>query len=253
MGAGVRLRAGAWIRFLVLSPGLAPVCRGQPGRFPPGLQCWSRAWDRLSWSRWSVPVLGWLFRRIPERIGTILLSALVAHSAWHWMTERGSVLRQYRFEWPALDVALAADVMRALMLVLIVAGAAWLMLSLARRLAQSPAPEDPAAQRLLMAVLCALALPTVAAARQGVTDSTRSTWSGVYTEDQATRGKDLYAMHCSSSCHSAATHTGAEFTAKWEGRHSGSSSVSFANRCPRANRGASAPVNTSQFSPTSSK
>ena len=40
-------------------------------------------------------------------------------------------------------------------------------------------------------------------------------------------------------CHSAATHTGAEFTAKWEGRHSGSSSVSFANRCPRANRGLS--------------
>lgn len=164
----------------------------------------------------AVPVLGWLFRRIPERIGTVLLSALVAHSAWHWMTERGSTLRQYRFEWPVLDVAFVADAMRALMLVLIVAGAAWLMLSLARRLAQSPAREDPSAQRLLMVVLCALALPTGAAA-QSVTDSTRSTWSGVYTADQATRGKDLYAMHC-VSCHTAVSHTGPEFAAKWEGR-----------------------------------
>ena len=84
----------------------------------------------------AVPVLGWLFRRIPERIGTILLSALVAHSAWHWMTERGSVLGStVRMAGPRRGAG--DDVMRALMLVLIVAGAAWLMLSLARRLAQS--------------------------------------------------------------------------------------------------------------------
>lgn len=165
----------------------------------------------------AVPVLAWLFRRIPERIGTILLSALVAHSAWHWMTERGSTLRQYRFEWPVLDVAFVADAIRALMLVLIVAGAAWLMLGLARRLAQSSAREDPSAQRLLLAVLCVLALPTVAAARQGVPDSTRSTRSGVYTAEQAVQGKQLYAMHC-VSCHTALSHTGPEFAAKWEGR-----------------------------------
>ncbi len=94
----------------------------------------------------AVPVLGWLFRRVPQRIGTILLSAVVAHSAWHWMTERGSTLRQYQFEWPALDVALLADAMRALMLVLIVAGAAWLMFGLARRLAQSAGRGEPAVE-----------------------------------------------------------------------------------------------------------
>ena len=49
-----------------------------------------------------------LFRYVvAERIGTILLSALVAHTAWHWMLERGAALREYQFEWPAFDVALA--------------------------------------------------------------------------------------------------------------------------------------------------
>ena len=71
----------------------------------------------------AVPVLGWLFRRVPERIGIILLSALVAHSAWHWMTERASVLRQYRVGWPEFDAVSLAGALRALMLVLIVAAA----------------------------------------------------------------------------------------------------------------------------------
>ncbi|MDQ5840132.1 MAG: HupE/UreJ family protein, partial [Chloroflexota bacterium] len=165
----------------------------------------------------AVPVLGWLFRRVPERIGIVLLSAVVAHSAWHWMSARGSTLRQYQFEWPALDAVFLAGAMRALMLVLIVAGAAWLMFGLARRLAQSARRGDPVAHRLLLTVSCALAVPTVAAARQGVPDSTRSTRSGVYTADQAVKGKELYAMHC-VSCHTAITHTGPEFAAKWQGR-----------------------------------
>ncbi len=71
--------------------------------------------------------------------------------------------------------------------------------------------------RLLVTVSCALAVPAFAAAQQGVPDSTRSTRSGVYTADQAVKGKDLYAMHC-VSCHSAISHSGPEFTAKWEGR-----------------------------------
>ena len=78
----------------------------------------------------AVPVLAWLFQRVVrERIGTILLSALVAHSAWHWMTERWSVLRQYQFQWPAFDA------LRTLVLVAIVVGAGRLMHGLARRLA----------------------------------------------------------------------------------------------------------------------
>jgi hypothetical protein len=47
-----------------------------------------------------IPALGLLFRYVvAERLGTIILSAIVAHTAWHWMTERFGALRQYRFEW----------------------------------------------------------------------------------------------------------------------------------------------------------
>ena len=92
----------------------------------------------------AVPVLVWLFRRVPERIGIILLSALVAHTAWHWMTTRAATLRQYRFQWPAFDTAFLAAAMRGLMLLLIVAGFGWLMLGLSRRLAP-PRPGDQSA------------------------------------------------------------------------------------------------------------
>ncbi len=95
----------------------------------------------------TVPLLGWLFTRVVrERVGIILLSALVAHTAWHWMLDRGAILRQYRFEWPALDAVSLAGALRGLMLLLIIAGAGWLMLGLVRRLAQPGGPREPAAQ-----------------------------------------------------------------------------------------------------------
>ena len=38
-----------------------------------------------------VPALQLMFRYVvAERMGTIILSAIVAHTAWHWMIERGS-------------------------------------------------------------------------------------------------------------------------------------------------------------------
>jgi len=76
----------------------------------------------------AVPVLEWAFRSVvAERLGTILLSALVAHTAWHWMGERGGQLAEYQFQWPALDVLLLAALMRWLMLLLILAGTVWLL------------------------------------------------------------------------------------------------------------------------------
>ena len=57
-----------------------------------------------------VPALHLSFRYlIAERMGTIILSALVAHTGWHWMTERGSALLAY--EPPALDAALITRVL----------------------------------------------------------------------------------------------------------------------------------------------
>ena len=43
-----------------------------------------------------VPLLALLFRYVvAERMGTIILSALVAHTGWHWMLERLEVLRKF--------------------------------------------------------------------------------------------------------------------------------------------------------------
>jgi HupE/UreJ protein len=72
-----------------------------------------------------IPALGLLFRYVlPERIGIIILSALVAHTAWHWMLERGADLAKFPF--PTIDAAFLAGAMRALMALLILAGLVWL-------------------------------------------------------------------------------------------------------------------------------
>ena len=93
----------------------------------------------------AIPVLEWLFRHVvAERIGTILLSALVAHTAWHWMTERGSQLAQFDFQWPALDLTLLAGLMRWLMLLLILLGVVWLLSGWFGRLARADRGGDPA-------------------------------------------------------------------------------------------------------------
>ena len=43
-----------------------------------------------------VPALALLFRYVvAERMGTIILSALVAHTGWHWMLERFEILRKF--------------------------------------------------------------------------------------------------------------------------------------------------------------
>jgi HupE / UreJ protein len=81
-----------------------------------------------------IPVLEFFFRYvIPERMGTIILSALVAHTGWHWMTERADRLRQFQFQWPALTTGLVASVLRWLMLVVALAGLLWFVSLLRQR------------------------------------------------------------------------------------------------------------------------
>jgi hypothetical protein len=75
-----------------------------------------------------IPALDLLFRYVvPERIGTTVLSALVAHTSWHWMTERWEALRQFRFQWPVMDAAFLAGAMRWMMLLVIAAALYWLV------------------------------------------------------------------------------------------------------------------------------
>ena len=81
-----------------------------------------------------VPVLALLFKTfLAEKVGVILLSVLVAHTAWHWMMERGVVLLQYNLQWPVLDLVFLAGLMRWLMLLLVVAAVAWMMMGVFKR------------------------------------------------------------------------------------------------------------------------
>jgi hypothetical protein len=83
----------------------------------------------------ALPVLAALFRWVvAERVGVIVISAILAHSGWHWMTGRFAVLREYRFVRPALDATLVAGLLRGLMLLLIVIGAVWALSGILPRL-----------------------------------------------------------------------------------------------------------------------
>ena len=95
----------------------------------------------------TIPALAFLFGHVvQERMGTIILSAIVAHTAWHWMLERGATLGGYQFRWPALDVAFALSAIRAAMVGLIAAVALWLLHELRARLAPVVAERDVGAE-----------------------------------------------------------------------------------------------------------
>jgi hypothetical protein len=86
----------------------------------------------------AVPLVNLAFKRVvAERLGIVILSAFVAHTAWHWMVDRGVTLREYSFTWPTLDLAFAASAMRAAIVLLIIGTAAWGMAELYRKLAEN--------------------------------------------------------------------------------------------------------------------
>ena len=71
-----------------------------------------------------IPVLEALFRfAVAERMGTIILSAFIAHTAWHWMDERFDVLRQ--FPVPDITAAGLATTFRWLFFLVALAALAW--------------------------------------------------------------------------------------------------------------------------------
>jgi hypothetical protein len=92
-----------------------------------------------------VPALNLLFKYVvAERMGTIILSALIAHTGWHWMLERADRLRQ--FPWPTLDAAALASAMRWTMAMVILAGVVWLVNVALRQAAQrrrNQPPQEP--------------------------------------------------------------------------------------------------------------
>lgn len=77
-----------------------------------------------------------MFRHaVAERLGIVIISAFVAHTGWHWLTERGDKLLQFPF--PTLDAAFLASSMRGLMAALILAGVVMLVGGRLRRWLQA--------------------------------------------------------------------------------------------------------------------
>src|SRR5690348_5107190 len=75
-----------------------------------------------------IPCLHLFFRfAVAERMGTIILSALVAHTGWHWMIDRGERLLQFRFVWPVITAAMLASALHWLMAILILGALLWLI------------------------------------------------------------------------------------------------------------------------------
>jgi hypothetical protein len=89
-----------------------------------------------------VPALNLLFRYVvPRRLGTIILSALVAHQAWHWMEDRFDALRQ--FPWPTITEGGLMSALGWLTVMVALAAVMWLVSVAARRLGWLRIDETP--------------------------------------------------------------------------------------------------------------
>jgi hypothetical protein len=82
---------------------------------------------------------------VAQRLGTIILSALVTHQAWHWMEDRFDALRQ--FPWPTITESGLMSALGWLTALVAVAAAIWVV-SLATRRWEQPrmgvSPNPPA-------------------------------------------------------------------------------------------------------------
>jgi hypothetical protein len=88
----------------------------------------------------GLPVLYLVFRYVTaERMGTIILSAFIAHTAWHWTLDRGAALRE--FGWPEISLGEAATLTRWAMGLVLIAAVIWL----ARRRAPARQTSDRSA------------------------------------------------------------------------------------------------------------
>ena len=87
-----------------------------------------------------VPALNLLFRYVvPYRVGSIILSALVAHQAWHWMEDRWDALSQ--FPLPSITPESIIGGLPWLIALLAMSAALWLVSLIAKRWSGETAPE----------------------------------------------------------------------------------------------------------------
>jgi hypothetical protein len=91
----------------------------------------------------TVPLLNLAFRTARvERVGTIVLSALLAHSGWHWMSERAEAFAQYGVGWPGTSPVSLAAAAQWLLVGAAAAAAVWIAIRLYRK-SSVAGPESP--------------------------------------------------------------------------------------------------------------
>ncbi len=177
-----------------------------------------------------LPALQFLYARVvAERLGTVMLSAIVGHQAWHWMVDRATTLRQYSLEWPTVDALFVANVMRASAVALVLAAGAW---AIAGRVGRWLTPTRSTTALALLAALSILVLHGNLHAQKAA----RSTLGGVYTVAQAQAGREVFVGAC-TGCHTSASHTGPAFLTKWGARPLAELYDFVSQRMPKASPG----------------
>ena len=84
-----------------------------------------------------VPALNLLFARTPaERTGIVVGSLLIGHAGWHWMTGRFAIVRLS--VGPTMDTQLLLTIVRWLLALTVIGGAAWFVAGLIRKKPAEP-------------------------------------------------------------------------------------------------------------------
>lgn len=92
-----------------------------------------------------VPVLNLLFARTTaERAGIVVASLLIGHAGWHWMTDRFGIVRLSAG--PTMDTPLLLTIVRWLLALTVIGGAAWFVAGLTRK---KPAEPDIAEKSIV--------------------------------------------------------------------------------------------------------
>ena len=79
-----------------------------------------------------LPAMNLLFSQVvAERAGTIVLSVLIGHVGWHWMSERFTIAQLSG--WPVMDLQFLLLAVRWLLAITVIGGAAWFLAGVLRR------------------------------------------------------------------------------------------------------------------------
>lgn len=90
-----------------------------------------------------VPLLALLMRGAREQLVSLLLAALVAHTAWHWLLERCAAFLAYPLTWPSADPETLLLAVRLALVALIAVAALWGLDRLYRRWLDPDAGPGP--------------------------------------------------------------------------------------------------------------